>query len=424
MLMGIATALLAGIVSPTSAEWTQWRGPNRDAAAPAGSAWAKAPAELTRRWRAEVGSGQSSPVVSGRAAFLFTREKDRETARALDLESGRVLWQQGYAAPYDVYPGAASYGAGPRSTPVIHDGRLFTLGISGILTAFDSGSGRILWQKDFAGRFPAAAPPFGTSMSPLIAGGLLIVHAGGHDGGALIAFDPASGAEKWTLPGEGPSYSSPILTTLLGQEQLVIQVHRKVLGVDPGTGRELWSIPFVTPCDQNIVTPLQVGDRLVLSSLDKGTMAVELRKNGDKWTAQTVWHNTDVPMYMSSPVNADGRVVGLSHKRKGQFFALDAATGAVQWTSPGGQGENAALVVAGDSLLVLQGDGTLLALPRGAASFEPTRRYRVAESATYAYPVPTGHGLLIKDENAVALYVPVASAKADARPAAAARPDR
>ena len=112
-------------------------------------------------------------------------------------------------------------------------GRLFTLGISGILSAFDAVNGRLLWQNNFAGRFPATAPPFGTSMSPLVADGLLIVHAGGHDGGALIAFDPATGNEKWSLAGDGPSYSSPILTTLLGQEQLVIQVHRRILGVDP-----------------------------------------------------------------------------------------------------------------------------------------------------------------------------------------------
>ena len=415
MLTTIVVALLAGS-TPASGEWTQWRGPNRDAAGSVQGTWESQPAGLTRRWRVEVGAGQSSPVVAGRTAFQFAREDGNEVARAIDLETGRVRWRQAYAAPYEPYPGAASYGSGPRSTPVVHDGRLFTLGISGMLTAFDAASGRILWQKDFTGRFPASAPPFGTSMSPLMAEGALIVHAGGHDGGALIAFDPSTGAEKWTLQGDGPSYSSPILASFSGQQQVVIQVHRKVLGVDPAAGRALWSVPFVTPCDQNIVTPLQVGDRLILSSVNQGTMAIEPRRDGDRWTARTAWHSTDVSMYMSSPVLMNRRVFGLSHKRKGQYFALDPATGAVEWTSPGAQGENAAFVVAGAAVLVLQGDGTLFTLPSNATSFAPSKPTRVADTATYAHPVPTEKGLLVKDENGLSLYGPAAMARTAARP--------
>jgi outer membrane protein assembly factor BamB len=168
----------------------------------------------------------------------------------------------------------------------------------------------------------------------------------------------------------------------------------------------------VTPCDQNIVTPLRVGDRLVVSSLDKGTMAVELTRSGDDWTPRVAWHAAEVSMYMSSPVLAGGQVLGLSHKRKGQYFALDADTGKVRWTSAGGQGENAAFVVAGDSVLVLQGGGTLLVLGRDATSFAPAHKYRLAESATYAQAVPTGGGLLVKDETGLSLYaLPVPSAK-------------
>jgi len=409
MLASLAVGLLLGAAPTDVADWTQWRGPRRDAVIGPNGSWGHWPVELTRRWRVDIGAGQSSPVVAGSSVFLFSRENDSEVAHALDLQSGRLLWRQGYPARYDVYPGAASYGKGPRSTPVVSDGRLFTLGISGILSAFDAANGRLLWQKDFAGRFPATAPPFGTSMSPLMVGGLVVVHAGGHDGGALIAFDPATGNEKWSLVGEGPSYSSPILTTLLGQEQIVIQVHRRILGVEPRAGRVLWSLPFVTPCDQNIVTPLRVGDRLIVSSLDKGTMAIELTRSGSEWTPRVAWHTTEVSMYMSSPVLAGGQILGLSHKKKGQYFALDADTGKVLWTSEPGRGENAAFTVAGDSVLVLQGDGTLLVLPRDASSFAPARTYRVAESATYAQAVPTADGLLVKDETGLSLHAIPAS---------------
>jgi len=109
-------------------------------------------------------------------------------------------------------------------------------------------------------------------------------------------------------------------------------------------------------------------------------------------------------MYMSSPVLVNGRVIGLSHRKKGQYFALEPATGAVHWKSDPGQGENAAFVLAEGALIVLQGDGTLLVLSQDGAAFSPTHRYRVAESATLAHPVPTELGILVKDENAVAPY--------------------
>jgi outer membrane protein assembly factor BamB len=341
-----------------------------------------------------------------------------EVARALDLRTGKTIWRQGYRAPYNVYPGAASYGSGPKSTPVVHEGRLFSLGIGGILTAFDAKDGRVVWQKDFAGRFKANAPPFGTSMSPLVVGDLLIVHAGGHEGGALIAFDPATGKEKWTLEGDGPSYSSPILATFSGQLQLVIQVHRKILGVDPASGRALWSFPFVTPCDQNIVTPLTAGDLIVVSSQDTGTQGIRPTRKGTEWVPLVAWHTQEVSMYMSSPVLVNGRVIGLSHRKKGQYFALDPATGTIEWKSEPGQGENAAFVLTAGALLVLEGDGTLLVLPPDAASFSPTHRYRIAESATFAHPVPTALGILVKDENGLSLYgrEPRSASRAGLRP--------
>jgi outer membrane protein assembly factor BamB len=403
MLLTLLAAVAATLPAVGAQDWTQWRGPARSGTAvlEEASPW---PEGLSRRWRLAVGSGQSSPVVASDTLYVFTREKDSEVARAVDLATGRERWRREYPAPYSVYPGAASFGAGPKSTPVVYEGRLFTLGIGGILTAFDAKDGRVVWQKDFAGRFKATAPPFGTSMSPLIAGGRLIVHAGGHDGGSLIAFDPASGTEKWVLEGDGPSYSSPILTTFDGQDQIVLQVHRKIMGVDPATGRALWSLPFVTPCDQNIVTPLRAGELIVASSQDTGTQGIRVVRNGAGWTPVVAWHTREVSMYMSSPVLANGRVVGLSHRKHGQYFALDPATGTVQWTSEPGRGENAAFVVAGASLLVLEGDGTLLVVPSNGSGFAPTHRYHVAESATFAHPVPTRAGLLIKDEDGLSLY--------------------
>jgi outer membrane protein assembly factor BamB len=403
----LAVALWLGAAPAAPGDWPQWRGAARDGVGAADGGFREWPSHLRRKWRTEVGSGQSSPVVSGGTVFLFTREGEEEVARALHLVTGEVRWRQAYPAPYAVYPGALSFGGGPKSTPVVHEGRLFTFGISGILTAFDATSGKRLWQKTFAGRFPATAPPFGTSMSPLVVSGRLIVHAGGHDGGALIAFDPATGEEEWVLEGEGPSYSSPIAVSLLGQRQIVLQVHQKVLGVDPATGRRLWSLPFVTPCDQNIVTPLLAGNHIVVSSLDKGTMAIRLARQGDRWEPSLAWQTQDVSMYMSTPVVRNGRVIGLSHRQRGQLFALDAETGAVRWKGAGGQGQNAAFVVLGDSIVSLQGDGRLLVLHSEGDALLTAASYEVAQSSTYAHPVPTSLGILVKDQGSLSLHAVV-----------------
>ena len=160
----------------------------------------------------------------------------------------------------------------------------------------------------------------------------------------------------------------------------------------------------MTPCDQNIVTPLRAGDLIVVSSQDTGTQGIRPTRKGTEWVPEVAWHTQEVSMYMSSPVLVNGRVIGLSHRRKGQYFALDPETGTVQWKSEAGRGENAAFVLARGALLVLEGDGTLLVLPPDAGSFSPTSRYRLAESATFAHPVPTELGILVKDESGLSLY--------------------
>jgi outer membrane protein assembly factor BamB len=160
----------------------------------------------------------------------------------------------------------------------------------------------------------------------------------------------------------------------------------------------------VTPCDQNIVTPLQAGNLLVVSSLDRGTLGIRVSRVGASWVPEIAWETAEVSMYMSSPVLVKGKVLGLSHKKRGQFFALDPATGAVAWKGEGGQGENAAFVVAQGVVLALQGDGMLLVLPQEGPSFSPLKSYRIAESQTFAHPVPTELGILVKDDVGLSLY--------------------
>jgi len=298
---------------------------------------------------------------------------------------------------------------GPFSTPLLSNGRLFTLGTSAVLTSFDAATGAVKWRKDWSKEIDTSKLFTGTAMSPIIAGGVLIVHVGDDTKGAFRAFDPLTGAEKWSLPGHGPGYASPVVreSTTVSKKtvsQLITMTDKAVVGIDAATGANLWTIPFADEWNENIVTPVFAGDVLVISGTRKGTLGYRVEPKGNAWAATQVWHNTDVPMYMSSPV-ADGKYVyGYSSKRKGQLFCLDAATGKVTWTTDGRGGTNAAIQSAGPNLVVLTTDGNLLVVKRDPAKYEELRRYDMSDSETWAQPVLLKDRILIRDAASVALW--------------------
>ncbi|HEX3727311.1 MAG TPA: PQQ-binding-like beta-propeller repeat protein, partial [Pirellulales bacterium] len=159
-------------------QWPQWRGPHRDGQAPAVKLPSPLPKELEPQWQAEVGLGHSSPIVAGDKIYVLSRRGDNETVACLNLSTGKELWQQAYAAPYQVHPAAASHGKGPKSTPLVADGRLFTLGISGILTCWDARTGKQFWQREFSKQFEKTSPLYGAAMSPVVDADKCIVHVG------------------------------------------------------------------------------------------------------------------------------------------------------------------------------------------------------------------------------------------------------
>lgn len=385
-------------------DWPQWRGPNRDGAVSSFSEPKTWPQQLKPRWRVKVGEGYSSPVVAGGRVFVLTRQEEREVVSSLDLESGRLLWQDTNPAPYRMNPAATRHGKGPKSTPVIQDGRLYTLGISGILSCLDAATGKLRWRKDFSGQFKETSPLYGVAMSSLVDRGLLIVHVGGNDQGALTAFDTETGKVKWSWTGDGPGYASPIVVELGGTRQVVTQTQENIVGVSAAGGELLWRIPFTTGWQQNIITPALYKDTLIFSGHDKPTMAVRVLKRGNAWSTEKVWENPELFMYMSSPVVSGDLLFGMSHKRRGQFFALDARAGATLWTTTGREGENAAILHSGVLLFILNNNAELIVARKSAKGFTPVRRYTVADSQTWAHPVVLGTRVLIKDTSTLALW--------------------
>ena len=390
--------LLAAAVVTWAQDWPQWRGPNRDGVVGVYSAPAVWPEKLKLKWKVNVGEGHSSPVMADGKIYLHTRQGEREVVSCLRPGTGEVIWQEAYAASYTVNPAAERHGKGVKSTPVVQAGRIYTMGIGGILSCFDAKTGKPQWRKEFG------SPDFGTAMSPLVDRGLLIAHVGTGGHGALTAFDAETGSERWSWKGDGPAYASPIVVELGRTRQVVTQSQHNIVGVSVATGELLWRIPFNTAYDQNIVTPVLYRDTLIFSGLDNGVMAVRVLKRGSEWSTETLWQNKDVSMYMSSPVVSGDLLFGLSHHKRGQFFCLDPRNGTTLWTSEGREATNAAIVDAGTVLLLLTDNAELIVVKKSGKGFEPLRKYSVADSPTWAHPVVLSGGILIKDTTTLALW--------------------
>lgn len=399
----LALLLSAAVATSAHAQWPQWRGPNRDGVVPATSVPAAWPDKVTEAWRQTVGEGYASPVVADGRVFVHSRRDPDEIVSAFDLATGKPLWSARYQSAFNKNQYATAMSKGPFSTPLVAGGRVFTLGTSAVLSAFDAATGELSWRKDWSKEIDTSKLFTGTAMSPIIDGGLLIVHVGDDGEGAFRALDPATGAERWSLPGHGPGYASPIVATLGGARQLVTMTDKAVVAVDPATGKPLWQIPFPDEWNENIVTPVVAGDVLVVSGTRKGTFGYRIEKTGASWTPKQIWHNTDLPMYMSSPV-ADGPFIyGFGSKRKGQLFCIDARTGAARWTTEGRGGRSASLQSAGPHLLVLTTDGDLMVLTRSPEKYDEVRRYKAGRSETWAQPVLLGDRIVIRDGDSVAV---------------------
>jgi outer membrane protein assembly factor BamB len=399
----LVVVLLAGATA-FSEDWPQWRGPHRDGSLSSAAAPATWPERLKLRWKLTVGEGHASPIFAGGRICIFTRQQGKEVASSIDPATGKIVWQQSYAAPYTMNPAAAWHGEGPKSTPLFNEAKLYTFGISGILTCWDAATGAVKWRKDFSKQYKATWPLFGTAMSPVADRGLVIAHVGGPGNGALTAFDARTGQDKWRWIGDGPAYASPIIAELGGTRQVVTETQQNLVSVAAANGQLLWKIPFTTDYVQNIPTPLLYRDLVIFSGLANGIFAIRATAKDEKWSTATVWRNDGTALYMSSPVLLGDLIFGFSHYKKGEFFCIDARTGATQWTSPPRQGENAAVLVSGGNLILLRDEGELIIAKATGKAFEPLRRYAVADSPTWAHPLVLPNGVVIKDKMALALW--------------------
>jgi outer membrane protein assembly factor BamB len=270
------------------------------------------------------------------------------------------------------------------------------------ITAFAAATGKILWQTPGD---PDPLPLYTThTFSPVIAGNLVVFHIGGHDRGALTAYDVNTGDLKWSWDGDGPGYGSPLVVEIDGTEQIITQTQTKLIGVEPATGKLLWEHPFVSRNATNSITPVQYGRSFIISNNTLPTTAVSVAKENNRWTSRPAWENADIPMRMTSGVVVGDIFFSMSIRNSGQYFSLDAKTGEVLWESDPRQGDNAALLKLGDLVLSLEADGELVLFRPSRTSFEEVKRYKVAEEATWTQPVILEDGVLVKDVTTLARW--------------------
>jgi outer membrane protein assembly factor BamB len=378
-------------------DWPQWRGPNRDAKASGFTAPQTWPKELTQKWKVSVGLGDATPALVGNKLYVFARQDADEVIRCLDAANGKELWQEKYAA--QAASGPAAQHSGPRSSPAVADGKVVAVGVGGVLSCVDAASGKMLWRKD---DFSGAWPKFFTASSPIVTGGLCIAQLGSESNGGIVAYDLATGDQKWKWTGDGTAYASPDLLTVEGTKMVVTLTAKKIVGLGVADGKLLWEAPFpVQGMSYNAATPIVEGQTVIYAGAGRGTKAVKIEKTADGFAAKELWSNPDNGVQFNSPVLKGGQIYGLS--QKSVIFCLDAKDGRTLWTTDlGGRGFGS-IVDAGSVLLALTPKGELLVFEPSDKEYKKLALYKVADSETYAYPVPAGKGVFVKEKDSLSL---------------------
>lgn len=404
-----SSLLLAAFASPLFADdWPQWLGPQRDGhwretgivkAFPAGGP--------PVRWRTSIGAGYTGPAVTGGRVFLTDRVLTQgaknpenpfnrgvipgnERVLCLDEATGKILWQHEYECPYDV-----SYPAGPRATPVVSGGKVWTLGTEGHLFCLDAKDGKVLWSHEFKKDFNAKTPIWGFSANPLLDGSKLICLVGG-EGSVAVAFDKDTGKELWrALTAKEPGYAPPMIFQAGGRRQLIIWHPESLNSLDPETGKVFWSEPFAVRSGLTVPTPRALGDRLFITSFYNGPMMLQLA--ADRPAAEVLWRgtsnnerNTDkLHAIMCTPWLEDGHIYGVCSY--GQLRCLKADTGERLWETfkaTGATGENggrndrwahAFLVKHADRFFIANEKGDLIIARLSPQGYEEISRAHLLE---------------------------------------------
>ncbi len=306
-------------------------------------------------WKQPAGGGYASFAVVGEVAFTIEQRRENEAIVAYEITSGREMWAHEYPALFHETLG----GDGPRATPTVTADRVFALGASGVLTCVDAATGQRIWSTDILADNEVANLQWGMSGSPLVVNNLVIVNPGSQKGTpasrALAAYDAVTGELRWRGGEAQASYSSPMLATLAGQEQILLFDAAGLAGFNPADGTELWRTPWKTNFDNNAAQPLLLPDDQILISSEAGTALVRVSLVDGQWQVVEIWHNNRLKSSYANPVVRGDHVYGLD---QGILACLEWKTGKRLWKQ--GRYGHGQLLLADDLLVVLTEQGELV----------------------------------------------------------------
>lgn len=341
----LCLAVSLSTIAALADDWAQWGGPQRDLIWRESGIVDELPKDkagaIPRKWTVKIGDGYAGPAVANGRVFVTDRLSARngrmQTERVLcfDAETGDPIWSHEYDAVYTV-----SYPAGPRSTPVIDEGRVFTVGAQGHMFCLEEKTGDVIWKKNFVDEFGTELPIWGMVASPLVDGEQLITLVGGADGALIISFDKSTGKEIWrALTDKAVGYAPPVIFEFGGKRQLIAWHPTAVSSLDPKDGSVIWEIPYRVKAGLSIATPRRVGNRLFVASFYNGPRMIEVAEDG--LSAKLVWsgksnseseNRTDgVHPIMCTPF-FDGENI-YSVCSYGHLRCLDASNGQRLWST-------------------------------------------------------------------------------------------
>jgi outer membrane protein assembly factor BamB len=384
----VSCLLLAG------ADWPQFLGPERNAVSQETGlvqTWPdKGPPVL---WEKGVGEGYSGPVVAGDRLILFHRVGDNDVVECLKAATGEAVWKHDSPTSYSDPLGK---GDGPRSTPLIAGGQVYTLSPGGVLLCLKLADGKKVWQRSLLEDYEVPPSFFGIGTSPLLEGNLLLVNVGGRDAG-IVAFNKDTGKEVWKATSEGASYSSPVAATIDGVRHVVFFTRQGILSVDPANGAVRFSKRWRSRMDAsvNAATPVVVGDQLFFTACyNTGAILVRVKKDG----LEELWHNdTSLSCHFSTPVYHDGYLYGFHGRQESgtEMRCVELKTGAVRWSKEGfGCG---AMLVADGRLIVLSEGGDLVLAGCDPKQYDEKARASILTGPCRAHPALAEGRLYARD---------------------------
>ncbi|MEM1181614.1 MAG: PQQ-binding-like beta-propeller repeat protein [Acidobacteriota bacterium] len=383
---------------PAAADWPGILGVDRN-----GQTATPLPSELPEDpqvlWRAGVGEGMSGVVVAGGRVLVFHRPGSVERLEAFDVKNGTSLWQRDSPA---TYRGGILPDSGPRAVPTVAGDAVVTFGAGGRLAASALKDGAERWSVETAAVYGAPEGYFGFGSSPLVVDvgerQLVVAAVGGEvEGGAagVVAFDLANGAEVWRSVDDRASYSSPVVASLGGRDQVVVATRLRVVGLDPKSGDVIWTVPFGRRGPSAVgALPVTSGGRLVITAAyGVGAKLLDFSKP----EPEVVWSGDQLSSHYPTPAVIGGTIYGADGREDhgtGRLRAVDLATGEVRWTEK--SLGLAHLLHDGERLLAVRIDGTLDLIAPSPERFRRLGSAKVSRETTRAVPAYVNGVLLVR----------------------------